>query len=120
MLCQRYYEKGYPQGTAPANGALSDSRQGVATVYGTTVAEVNQIRFEVVKRTAPTVTLYNSSATSASAGQWSLYNPAVGWVGYVASAGTTDTALGVTLTVSALTSTGAYISSGNWAVSAEL
>jgi hypothetical protein len=120
MLCQRYYEKGYPQGTAPANNAATDIRQGLATVYGTTVAEVNQIRFEVTKRTVPTATLYCSSSTSASAGQWSLYNPAVGWVGYAVSAGTSDSALGVTATVSSLTTGSSYITSGGWAVSAEL
>ena len=117
-LCQRYYEKGYPQGTAPANGAVVDIRQGPATVYNTTTAEVGQIRFAVTKRTVPTATLYNSSGTSASAGQWSLY--AGGWAGYSVAAGATDFALTVTLTVSALTNGSSYISSGGWAVSAEL
>jgi hypothetical protein len=117
-LCQRYYEKGYPQGTAPANGAAVDIRQWPATVYNTTAAEVGQIKFAVTKRAAPTATLYNSSGTGASAGQWSIY--AAGWAGYSASAGTTDYALGVTLVVSALTNGSSYITSGGWAASAEL
>lgn len=65
QICERYYEKSFPQGTAVAqnsgtfNGAISFQNQ-VSTTFG------NFTIFRTVKRTTPTVTTYNPTAGNAN------------------------------------------------------
>jgi len=66
-LCQRYFEKSYAQGTAPATAT---SASGIQYRFGnsaTTAANYgqSQTRFGVYKRAAPTVVIYSTAGTSA-------------------------------------------------------
>lgn len=66
MMCQRYYEKSFPQGIAPANGGSSTT---LATADGS-VSGMAQNRigagpttqFKVPKRAIPTMTKYGNSS----------------------------------------------------------
>lgn len=66
MMCQRYFEKSFPQGTAPANGGSSTT---FATLDGS-VSGISQNRinagpttqFKVVKRAIPTMQKYGNSS----------------------------------------------------------
>ena len=62
--CQRYYEKSFPQATAPANNTSLYSVQytNVLSGYGTW----HDYNFAVPKRAAPTMTAYNPSSTTAN------------------------------------------------------
>jgi hypothetical protein len=62
--CQRYYEKSFPQATAPANNTSLYSVQytNVQSGYGTW----HNYNFAVPKRAAPTMTAYNPSSTTAN------------------------------------------------------
>ncbi len=73
LRCQRYYEKSFDAGTNPAqnagyNGALFQSACAGA---GTSVDFPT--RFQAIKRTVPTITLYNPSASNAE-----IYNTFTG------------------------------------------
>ena len=63
-MCQRYFQKSYPQGIAPAtNSTLSggvSSGQGSAGIG----ANWNGVRLPVVMRTAPTVTMYSYTSST--------------------------------------------------------
>ena len=66
-LAQRYFEKSYAQGTAPATAT---SASGIQYRFGnsaTTAANYgqSQTRFGVYKRAAPTVVIYSTAGTSA-------------------------------------------------------
>jgi len=66
-LAQRYFEKSYAQGTAPATAT---SASGIQYRFGnsaTTAAGYgqSQTRFGVYKRAAPTVVIYSTAGTSA-------------------------------------------------------
>jgi hypothetical protein len=120
--CQRYYETCFTAGTAPANGThtgvYSDGFLGWCP-FSTTSYRAPVIRFAVTKRVAPTITLYNSSATATS-GAWGLYNGS-NWVSVttVVVNAQTDSAeingSGVTVTANNV-----YLMDGLWAASAEL
>ena len=60
LLCQRFYEKSFPQGTAPARAA---GRTGAVamrqTVSSNTASSFPQVRYRTAKRANPTLTLYN-------------------------------------------------------------
>jgi len=120
-LCQRYYETSFTQGTSPQNGlgGLFNSGYQGWVAFSTTDIRSNFVYFAVLKRTAPVVTLYNSSTIS-NAGNWGYYNSGT-W--YSASSSVTDTtqtnAFGVRGTGS-FTSGYSYLLNGNWAASAEL
>ena len=61
--CQRYYAKSYDQGTAPA----ASTTNGVVNILvgtATTAVLGTQIRFPVVMRTAPTITVYDGAGAS--------------------------------------------------------
>jgi hypothetical protein len=61
--CQRYYEKSFYIGTAPAQNAGSD---GSAIIPLTSDYAQFFIPFKVTKRTAPSITLFNPSAANAN------------------------------------------------------
>lgn len=63
-LCQRYYEKSYAHGTAPATATTTDMVQEWV-VPGAGNYQSSGVRFTQEKRALPTITIY-SSATGAS------------------------------------------------------
>ena len=75
-LCQRYYEKSFPQATAPASslsavGAIISSATKASTGTNQLIPSIN---FKVTKRVAPTtVTAYSPTVAGAQA-----YNTAAG------------------------------------------
>jgi hypothetical protein len=58
--CQRYYQKSYNQGTAPA----TNTTDGLVGTLAVGTDRLLGIRYAVVMRTAPTVTIYSSNGTS--------------------------------------------------------
>ena len=65
QLCQRFFEKSYTTGTAPAantsSGLITTDTMGGDT---TTAYLTHQLRYRVAKRAAPTVTIYDQAETS--------------------------------------------------------
>jgi hypothetical protein len=69
--CQRYYAKSYNQATAP--GSLVNEGYIVYSAYMNVTAVANfrqTTRFPITMRTAPSVTIYAASTTSAASGNW--------------------------------------------------
>jgi hypothetical protein len=67
-LCQRYYEKSFEIGTAPAQNVGSYNGASVASSPGQLSGmSFGDTRFKVNKRTAPTITFYNPAAANAFA-----------------------------------------------------
>jgi len=60
-LCQRYYEKSFAQGTAPAYNQAFNFSTG--TVYVGTSISIPIIPFKVTKRAAPTMVMYGISTS---------------------------------------------------------
>jgi hypothetical protein len=120
--CQRYYEIGYPVGTAPANGAAGyfDGGSLGATAYSAGAMRSTVIQFCVEKRTTPTVTLYNTGIGGIAANSWAYYNG--GWATYNSASGISQaTAKCFSVRSSSTSSTGvSYMIEGNWAATAEL
>jgi hypothetical protein len=70
VRCQRYCQKSFPYGTAPAQNAGTDGvTRFVHTVGSNNTNYHPNIAFPVLMRTGPTVTLYNPSAANAQAYQ---------------------------------------------------
>ena len=65
MMCQRYYEKSFPQGTVPANGGSSTTLATVdGAVYGMAQNRIGAgptTQFKVTKRAVPTMQKYGNS-----------------------------------------------------------
>jgi len=120
--CQRYYETCFPAGTAPSNGThtgvYSDGFLGWCP-FSTTTARAPVIRFAVTKRAAPTITLYNSSATATS-GAWGLYNGS-NWVSVTTTVINAQTdAAEIQASSLSVTANYVYLINGLWAASSEL
>ncbi len=68
VLCRRYYDMSFPQGTAPAQNQAAG---GITTCQFVAGANSNNfasnIRFRQPMRTSPTITLYNPYAANAQA-----------------------------------------------------
>jgi hypothetical protein len=113
-LCQRYYEKSYPQGNFPGGAGGGSHQSIIATAFLLSSAS---IYFKETKRATPTITAY-SPATGGS-GVISEYNPGGTLVAdraAVASAtGTTAFSLGGTGTLTP----GNYITA-HWVADSEL
>ena len=63
-LCQRYYQKSFPQGTAPASNAGNAGAVALVQAGGALVAQSpGGVRFPVVMASAPSVVLYNPGAS---------------------------------------------------------
>lgn len=62
---QRYYEKSFDQSVAPAQNTGNLSSAEFDRAFGASLAVQHGVRFKVEKRTAPTVTLYNTNAANA-------------------------------------------------------
>jgi hypothetical protein len=63
-LCQRYYEKSFPIGTAPANGVYSMGYLGYVCFADQWVFAVPTILFKVTKRSAPTMSYFGTSTNT--------------------------------------------------------
>jgi hypothetical protein len=73
--CMRYYEKSYPQGTAPAAASSSGLIGGLfSTAVGTDNNNyyMNYFSFKVVKRSSPTLTIYDVAGNTGKATAMSL------------------------------------------------
>jgi hypothetical protein len=62
-LCQRYYEKNYPQGTAPASSSTLSKGSFVVHTSATMTYRWSQ-QFKVTKRAAPTSVIYSTTGAS--------------------------------------------------------
>lgn len=62
-LCQRYYEKNYPQGTAPASSSTLSKGSFVVHSSATMTYRWSQ-QFKVTKRAAPTSVIYSTTGAS--------------------------------------------------------
>jgi hypothetical protein len=121
-LCQRYYEKSFDITVAPANGltAPSNSLHLNITCFTTSIGWCSSIFYKTTKRAIPTVTLYNTSATTG--GFWGWYASGA-WSNFASQSidYSTDGGFSVSATSSAsFTNNTTYIVAGAWAVSAEL
>jgi len=101
MMCQRYYQKSFPQGTAPSSGA-GDYR----VWYGVTG---QNIPFPVVMRVAPTMVAL--PAVDSTAGNWASFNGT--WVDFNPNLSGTDWAWNYY-------GAGTATISGRWTASAEI
>ena len=121
LQCQRYYEKSFPVGVAPAGQLSAQYQSGIA--YASTVVQVGLIPFKVQKRAAPSVTLFASNAQpSAGAQKWVIYYSNGIWtVPNSQSAGSSESGLTVELIFSGGLAWGQVaMVSGNWTADAEL
>ena len=65
-LCQRYYEKSFNESVAPVqNGGTGGVYSTTQVVGASTTQYAGSVKFSTSKRAAPTVTLFNPSATNA-------------------------------------------------------
>jgi hypothetical protein len=119
-LCQRYYEKSFDDGVAPADGATGDRRAGPGAVYNGTNWDGAFVSYKASKRVIPTVTFYRPNFGTGT-GVWLLYESGTTWTAHTmiaASSGVSGFVPGCTLTTG---SNGqAVMSSGHWAAAAEL
>jgi len=119
-LCQRYYEKSFDIGTAPAANT-GDHRLGLFHGFSATTAGLSsRIMFKVSKRSSGfSVATYNPiDATNPTS--WRLYTGS--WQ-YVTPAGVSYTQHGFLIEVSGgsgLTASTVYFASGHWAADNEL
>lgn len=61
-MCQRYYQKSYVQGTAPATASTTAGCVNYQLISVTAASNRNCVRFPVVMRTTPTITLYSTNS----------------------------------------------------------
>jgi hypothetical protein len=125
QLCQRYFCKSSNINVVAVNGAAYNTAgmflAGSVSAYAANAAYAGVQTFPVFMRAEPsTVTLINTSlVASPTAGNWSIYNPATGWVNGSAFV-QTSTQQGFTLNFSGVWAAGAIMWFGAWTASAEL
>ncbi|GAB2314492.1 hypothetical protein [Stenotrophomonas geniculata] len=74
LLCQRYYCKSFPVGTAPATGLAAGIAQN-ATAFSSADVRTGRVQFPVEMRTIPSITLYTSNdANTQGTGRAALWN----------------------------------------------
>ena len=66
-LCQRYFETSYPQGTAVGTSLPDTLSVKSLVLVSDSKSWSSGVRFQVKKRTTPTMAFYNRSGTS---GEW--------------------------------------------------
>lgn len=118
-LCQRYYEKSFPQGAAPAqNYGVNGCSTFIARLTGAVAfGAVIPIKFVVPKRAVPTtVTTYNPSAANAQVRD----SVAGGDCSSTANSETTDVGMLVSATGNASTAAASSILRIHWTVDSEL
>lgn len=116
-LCQRYYEKSFTQGVAPAQnvGSIVGAFQVPQVAAASTGVSFGTVYFKTTKRTAPTVTFYNPSAAN---GQMRNSSTGVDCSGTSAVA-TGDASFSITATTGAGTAIGGT-NAVHWAAACEL
>ena len=113
-LCQRYYEKSFAIGTAPANNigsATGESLLSVNTTVGNSYPST--VPFKVTKRTTATVTLYNRQNAS---NDWAWYIAA----GTATNGGVVDSSSDNGFVCRYQSVTTFTVAVGHWTASAEL
>jgi hypothetical protein len=123
QLCQRYFQKSFPQATAPADSQTGQPESGLFT-YDAGAGQSQFTQFTVTMRASPTMTFYQASGRGATAGQWATYDGS-SWTSL-----TTTIALASGLTQNGFTFVGAragaftvrlaYLLSGHYTASSEL
>ena len=119
MLCQRYFQSSFRQGTAPANG-VNNGLEGTCTAYNTGSLYFQTFTLPVTMRAVPSVTLYKSDA-GATNSQWATYDG--GWTSLTSTNVATSSEYAVLIQGSrgsAFTAKSAYLFSGHMTLSAEL
>ena len=118
-LCQRYYEKSFAQGTAPAEG-VDNNFQTTGAGYATNGLYIPNVGFKVTKRTTATVTVFRPNVVATN-GNFAVYSSALG--GWNSSTTTVnsanDTTFSINLTSNINVDKG-YAILGAWTASAEL
>jgi hypothetical protein len=127
-LCQRYFEKSFPIGTAPAdniNTTAANTTQFLTTSYSGAFYVSQNFNFQVSKRAGPTMTFYAARGvvgTDGAAGQWRSFIGGV-WVNHSSTASNQATNTGFIAAgdySSGGTTGQAYFATGEWTASAEL
>lgn len=116
QLCQRYYEKSFDIGTAPAEGLDTYATGGCA--YANNGLYSPSVQFKVQKRTAPSITIYRPSV-HATNGAWGVFGGASWAAATTTVAYTLEQFFTVNLS-SNVTDNNGYAIVGSWAASAEL
>jgi len=118
-LCQRYYQTSFEIGTAPTDNVAK--RVGsVFNAYDASNGWCAWIAYPVRMRATPTVTFYRSQE-GATNGQWATYDGSWTSLTTTATSYQTEYGMGVAGTrTSAFAQYRGYLSSGNYAASAEL
>jgi hypothetical protein len=118
-LCQRYFEKSFAQGTAPAEG-VDNNFQTTGAGYATNGLYIPNVGFKVTKRTTATVTVFRPNVVATN-GNFAVYSSALG--GWNSSTTTVnsanDTTFSINLTSNINVDKG-YAILGAWTASAEL
>jgi hypothetical protein len=122
-LCQRYFQKSFPQATAPADNQTVQAESGLFA-YDTTSGQSQFTQFIVTMRATPTLTFYQANGRGSTAGQWATYDGSA-WTSL-----TTSNSVSLTLSQNGFTFVGSrsaafvgrstYLLSGNYTASAEL
>ena len=122
QLCQRYYEKFFPQGVAPANGSTEATIQSGFNgwvAFSTTDVRCHLYKFSVVKRTTPTMTIYSSGSSGVTSGNLGLYRS--GWSNAtITDTYVSDLEFSFAASNSGLTIGNSYLINGSFTASAEL
>jgi hypothetical protein len=112
-LCQRYYEKSFAQGTAPAYNQAFNFTTG--TVYVGTSISIPIIPFKVTKRAAPTMVMYGVSTSG-----WRYYAGGFSNLATFTGVATDSYFYAEESGTSGLSLYQSTIIGGNWTASAEL
>jgi hypothetical protein len=123
QLCQRYYQKSFPQATAPADAQTGQPESGLFA-YDTTAGQSQFTPFIVTMRTSPTITFFRASSRGATAGQWASYDGS-NWTSltgsFALSSGLSQNGFTfVGSRTSAFTALSTYLVSGHYTASSEL
>jgi hypothetical protein len=115
-LCQRYFEKALPDGTA-ATAITTSAPFFIGGAYTTSNVRT-QLSFKVPKRATPTITPVPSDTGSGSGTQWTYFNGS--WIaGSTALASSNANGFSMDVGTGTVTAYSAYLVSGNWYASAE-
>ena len=119
-LCQRYYQKSYPQAVTPSDSYVGGV-EGPLAAHSTSHSYGSVINYPVVMRTYPTITFYANAGTSGTAGKWAYYNGSWNVVDNIGVANITDSFFAPSLTKSSgYAAQNVYLFSGNYTLDAEL
>ena len=114
--CQRYYEKTYSIGTAPA----TNTNDGLHREAGSTDSGSNFVfseSFCVKKRATPTITIYTGSGTS---GSWSVECDGINTTKTLNAFSTNDRRIGIYFTFGSAKNWVSALVAGHWVADAEL